>query len=251
MKTSKFNIYHFEKIESTNLHALQNIKTYSDKDIILADIQTAGRGRLERKWISTSSENLYFSIILKPEFEKISEIPLVNITQLMAVCTAQALSEYKISPHIKWPNDILISGAKICGILSEISFTGNNFDGFVIGTGINLNMSPSQDELVDKAATSLYNELGYKVDRNIFLNRILHIFFSVYSDFKRKGFHSIKDRYLAYFPYLGKPVRVINGIEDMEGIVKDIADDGSLIIEKSDGSEKNIILGDMTCSIQV
>ncbi len=237
-----YNLIQFDSINSTNLYGLENITSIQDKTIITANIQLNGRGRLERKWISSSEQNLYFSIVLKPE-GSVTQLPLANLTQYMSVILCRILVKYNIVPEIKWPNDVLINGKKICGILSEVSFTGNKFNGIVLGTGFNINFFP---ELAEKPATSLFAETGIKFEKSDFLIDILTDFFNDYTKFISNGFNFIKNEYLSYFPFSGKTITINNGNLITEGKVKDISSDGTLILKLSDGLEIKILAGDIT-----
>jgi BirA family transcriptional regulator, biotin operon repressor / biotin---[acetyl-CoA-carboxylase] ligase len=245
LKKTHFNVLHFNEVSSTNLYALEHISSISDKTIITSDIQLNGRGRLNRKWISSSSENLYLSIVLKPE-GTIQNLPLANITQYMCIILCRIFQNYSISPSIKWPNDILINNKKICGILSEVSFSGNSFNGIVTGIGINLNNNPGENEYIDKPVTSLYCETKSKIDKTNFLIDLLSSFFDTYQNFLTGGFKSIKNEYLTYFPFISRNITINNQNSVTEGKVKDISDDGTLILTKSEGTEINIIAGDIT-----
>ncbi|MBN1501399.1 MAG: biotin--[acetyl-CoA-carboxylase] ligase [Spirochaetes bacterium] len=244
LKKTDFSIIHFDEINSTNLYALEHMTSIPDKTVITADIQKNGRGRLDRKWVSSSSDNIYFSVVLKPE-GKIETLPLANVTQYMCIILCRIFLKYGINPSIKWPNDILINGKKISGILSETSFTGGVFNGIVIGAGININCTPAQNEELNKPVTSLYSEIKSKIDKTNFLIDLLGLFFDTYTDFMTYGFKHIKTEYLNYFPFTNRTITVNNQGSIIEGKVKDISDDGTLVLLKSNGTEINIIAGDI------
>ena len=245
MQTQKaFNLIYFPEITSTNTHALRNIADFLDRDVLMAEIQTEGRGRFDRKWISDQPENIYISFVLKPpvilsdqhddnrnEHQKQPCLfPLNNIPQYLSVKLCEILETYGISPVIKWPNDVLINGKKIAGILAQTSIRGNTFKGLVLGIGVNLNFEKADMEKIDRPATSLNLVLGEKIDRDAFLKKFLNGFFENYDNFLNNGFDFIKHDYVKRAYFLGNTVTVNTYNSEVRGIAKKIADDGSLVI---------------------
>ena len=157
----------FETVDSTNLIVkdLGHSRGAEEGRSAVAEEQTAGRGRRGRSWISPPGENLYFSILLRPQVEASR---MAMITLLMAIAVTQSVRELHLDAKIKWPNDVVVNGKKICGILTEMyqSAAGSFF--LVIGTGINVNQKEFPEE-VKKTAGSLALELGADVDRKYFL----------------------------------------------------------------------------------
>ena len=137
MLGDKMNIIKLEEVNSTNLYAKENLDSLEDKTVIIAKTQTCGRGRFDRKWIDLGEGNLFMTIVLKPSnsFDEVYS----NLTQYLSVTLALVLEEYGLSPKIKWPNDVMVNGGKISGILSETVMQGNKFKGLVLGIGVNLN----------------------------------------------------------------------------------------------------------------
>ena len=159
----------FETVDSTNLIVKDWARQGAEEGrCAVAEAQTAGRGRRGRSWISPPGENLYFSILLRPQAEA-SHVAM--ITLLMAIAVTQSVRELHLDAKIKWPNDVVVNGKKICGILTEMyqSAAGSFF--LVIGTGINVNQKEFPEE-VKKTAGSLALELGADVDREVLLVRI-------------------------------------------------------------------------------
>ena len=143
-----------EEIDSTNNYAKVNIDNFADRTIIHAKRQTSGRGRLTRSWVDLGEGNLFMSIVLKPS-DTFNEI-YPNITQYLSVALCKVLESYGLTPQIKWPNDVLINGKKIAGILSESVMQGGKFKGLVVGIGVNLNAKQAVVDLVpDKLVTAL------------------------------------------------------------------------------------------------
>ena len=233
------NIIYLEKIDSTNSYAKLNIEKFEDRTVISASSQTSGRGRFKRKWIDLGEGNLFVSLILKPSC---TFLPLyANLTQFTAVVLCRVLEEYGVEPEIKWPNDILISGKKIAGILSEVVMSGNNLKGLVIGAGVNLNADKSKlVMIIDKAVTSLNIELEREYeDKNLFLEKFLHEFFKSYDKFLENGFTGIKDEYVKRCNFLGRHICVNLLNEHVEGIALSLNDSGELILRQHG---KDIIL---------
>ena len=111
----------FDTIDSTNTYALEHFEELEDFCAIVANIQTQGRGRFERKWISSDNENIYLSFVLKPQNTRF----VTNLTQYLSVAVSKVLMTYGVNPKIKWPNDVLINNKKICGILCESKLKQN------------------------------------------------------------------------------------------------------------------------------
>lgn len=187
------NIIRFDTLDSTNKYAKNNIEKYEDKTIISSAIQTNGYGRFERSWVDLGTENIYMSFILKPS-DKICE-PYANLTQYLSLCLCFQLEELGLKPQIKWPNDVLINGKKVCGILAESVIKGGVLKGIVLGIGVNLNTSDKNLREIDRPATSLNIELMRNIDKNEFMSKLIERFFQDYDNFLQNGFKSIKKDY--------------------------------------------------------
>lgn len=242
MQTQKtFNLIYFPEITSTNTHALRNLSDFSDGDILMAEIQTEGRGRFARKWISGKPENIYISFVLKPDIKIGEDSSLNNISQYLSIKLCETLETYEINPVIKWPNDVLINNKKIAGILAQTSIRGNDFQGLVLGIGVNLNFEKTDMKKIDRPATSLNLVLGKKIDRDEFLKSLLGRFFENYDEFLNTGFDFIKNDYIKRAYFLGNTVTVNTYKSQIKGIAQKIADDGSLIIIPEYSSTETII----------
>ena len=242
MQTQKtYNLIYFKEITSTNTLAMKNISDFSDRDILMAEIQTEGRGRFDRKWISDKPENIYISFVLKPAVNLKENSSLNNISQYLSVKLCETLETYGVSPVIKWPNDVLINNKKIAGILAQTSIRGNNFQGLVLGIGVNLNFDIEDMEKIDRPATSLNLILGEKIARDEFLKNLLERFFENYDEFLNTGFDFIKNNYVKKAYFLGNTITVNTYKSQIKGIAKKIADDGSLIIIPDNSDEKMVI----------
>ena len=191
------NIISLGEVNSTNLYAKQNLDSLEDKTVISASVQTSGRGRFNRAWIDLGQGNLFMTIVLKPS-DTFKDV-YANLTQYLSVILCKVLKEYGLVPSIKWPNDVLIGGKKISGILSETVMQGHSFKGLVLGIGVNLNAKSEDLSLVkDKEITALNIELGQDyADKNLFMEKLLNKFFAHYDEFLNNGFAYIKDDYIS------------------------------------------------------
>lgn len=166
-------IMHLAQIDSTNSYALRELANLPDQQIITAECQTLGRGRLDRKWVSDNTHNLYLSIVLKPENKSI----FPWLSQLTAVALAKTINSYLplAQAKIKFPNDILVDNKKIAGILVETKKIGA-----VVGIGVNLGMTATECAQLDQPVTSLNLLLNQTVAKNEFLKKLLADFFEQY-----------------------------------------------------------------------
>lgn len=240
------NLISFEKLPSTNSYALRNMDCLNDRGTIFAKIQTEGRGRLNRSWVSNNPNNLYFSIVLKPTNKLDNNLPLENLTQYMSVVLAKFIEEHGIEAQIKWPNDVLIKNKKIAGILAESSIKGNTLKGIVLGVGINLNSTKEELAQIDKPATSLNLELNKEINPQEFLEALLDKFFANYENFLNEGFEMIKSDYISRCSFIDKEVTISDFDGIYNAIAKDINSDGSLNIQK-DNKRQDIRIGDILC----
>jgi BirA family transcriptional regulator, biotin operon repressor / biotin---[acetyl-CoA-carboxylase] ligase len=249
MNLQKYSYEHFPEISSTNQYSIDKIGELPNKHIVIADRQLAGRGRLDRTWVSDDAENLYMSIILKPDESIDFRSVLPNITQYTSVVLSEIFNEYlgevELEAKIKWPNDVLVDGLKVAGILAESVIQGTQLQGYVLGIGINLNMTKAQLATIDKPAGSLNVFLDQKIDREKFLKRFLDLFFENYEKFLRKGFDFIKKTYTIRNDFLGKHISVKTYNSVIDGQVISICADGSLTLRVKNGEEVNINMGEL------
>lgn len=237
------NTIYLEEVDSTNLYAKLNLENLADKTIIHADKQSAGRGRLQRSWVDLGEGNLFLSFVLKPsnEFQEIYS----NLTQYLSVVLCEILEEYGLKPQIKWPNDVLINGKKIAGILSETVMQGNNFKGLVLGIGVNLNASKEAlTEISDKEATALNLEAGKYIDKNDFFEKLTDKFFNNYERFLNEGFEFIKSNYISRACFLETEVSVQIFNEKKCGLAKEINNKGELVLLENN-KEFVLTIGDI------
>lgn len=235
----------FDTINSTNTWSLENIDELKDRTLVVANHQSAGKGRFERKWVSDNKDNLYLSIVLKPE--KLTHC--ANLTQYLSVVLTRVLRKYEIVSSIKWPNDVQAEGKKIAGILCESSIKGKVTKGLVLGIGVNLNMSEYELKMIDIPATSLNKLTDEPVNRDTFLSYLTEEFFDEYDEFLEKGFSIIRDEYIKKIRFLGQKITVTNFDKKEEYTAQDIAQDGSLIVLDAQNNEKIILAGDVSFNL--
>lgn len=237
-------VIQLEEVDSTNSYGKKRIDEFEDKTAIITKKQTSGRGRLNRSWVDLGEENLFLSIILKPS-ETFNEI-YPNLTQYLSVTLCKVIESYGIKTQIKWPNDVLIDGKKIAGILSETVMQGQKLKGIVLGVGVNLNSNQEKiDAIPNKIATSLNIETQKAINLKEFLNKLLTEFFEHYDEFLQSGFLQIKDDYIKRNCFLGKElkVQVFNHMES--GLAKAVNDLGELVLEDNNKREIVLTIGDI------
>lgn len=232
-----------KEIDSTNNYAKKNLENFSDRTVVRALRQTSGKGRLKRKWVDLGENNLFISIILKPG-EAFKDV-YSNLTQYFSVLLCVLLEKYGLNPQIKWPNDVLIDGKKIAGILCETVMQGECFKGLVLGAGINLNAELSDIfKITDKKATALNLELSKDINADEFLNDLLLMFFKNYDEFLEKGFEYIKSDYINRACFLDKEVCVQVLNETKHGVAKFVNNAGELVLDDN-GKEFSLTIGDI------
>lgn len=239
------NLITLDEVNSTNLYAKQNLANLEDRTIIIANNQTSGRGRFDRAWVNLGEDNLFLSFVLKPS-DTFKDV-YANLTQYLSIILLNILEEYGLSPSIKWPNDVLIDGKKIAGILSETVMQGDRFSGLVLGIGVNLNAEKSDLSLVkDKKITALNIELEREhIDKKLFYEKLISEFFKNYDNFLEHGFILIKDKYISKCNFLGKEISVQVFNEKKSGIAKYINDSGELVLQNHRKEEFILTMGDI------
>jgi BirA family biotin operon repressor/biotin-[acetyl-CoA-carboxylase] ligase len=217
--------------------------------VAIAESQTAGRGRLDRVWVSPKG-GLYFSVIFTPELTPTQATKLVFVAGLAVV---EALHElYGLRVETKWPNDLLVNGRKICGILAEMSTTGDSVNFVVVGVGINANFdgkSVLPKELWEDT-TSLESELGKKVQLDTLFRAVVERLECIYESFLKKGFVPVLRKWKKHAGFLGCKVKVMSDAEEWVGLTLDVEDDGALTIKLEDGSVKRVLAGDVSLRLK-
>lgn len=242
----QYKILEFDELDSTNMFALCNVENANDRTIITANRQTKGRGRLSRKWLGDNSGNVYMSLILKPK--DFNSYPAINITQYMSVVVSRVLKKYyNVNSSIKWPNDLLVDGAKIAGILAETSVKNGKVSAIVLGLGLNVNMPIETVNLIDKKATSLRVLLNKEFSVSECIKHIADEFFKDYDEFIKQGFSYIRDEYLEKSCFLKKKIKIDNSLVNGEYFISSVDENGMLVAVDENKVEQTIISGDLIC----
>ena len=207
--------------------------------VVLADRQTAGRGRMERVWLSPGG-NIALSLILYPPLSYLPYlIMLASLAVVHSIKTATGLKS-----QIKWPNDVLINGRKVCGILIESDVQGVSVSYSIIGIGLNINLNPADFPEIDPIATSLSHELGNDVSRLKVLRILLMELEVLY--LKLTDAESVFFQWRDSLETLGREIEVKSGSTIYRGLAESVAPDGSLLLRGADGSLSRIVAGDVT-----
>ncbi|MDR3579309.1 MAG: biotin--[acetyl-CoA-carboxylase] ligase [Oryzomonas sp.] len=213
--------------------------------VVTADEQNKGKGRLGRTWSSPPGANLYCSVILRP---KIKPLEAPQLTFLSAVAVARAIEQVTgLKPEIKWPNDVLIGGKKVAGLLNEMSAETDGINFVILGIGVNLNMTADQfPGDLRHPATSLYIETGVKVGRARFTALLLNELDRLYADFLDHGFALVRREWQERCNADGREVVISNhGCADIRGQFAGIDSDGALLVQGPDGAIERILSGDV------
>ena len=235
---------HFAReTDSTNLWIKRLAKEgASEGTLALAEFQSAGRGRLGRSWEVPEGTSVMMSILLRPKFEP-QYAP--TLTLVMGMAVAKAVKNLGFDVSIKWPNDVVVSHKKICGILTEMGVRDGKIDYAVIGVGINVNIKEFPEEMADKA-TSLYLESGREFDRSQIPGLVMEAFEEYYEKFAATcDLSGLKEEYESILANYNQPVRVL-AKEPYEGVARGITDGGELLVEKTDGTIIAVSAGEVS-----
>lgn len=236
-------IYTFDTIDSTNNCARALAGCFAEEGtVVIADHQSAGRGRLGRSWDSPASENLMFSVILRPTLspDATNLLPLVT-----AVAVASAIEESTgLKADCKWPNDLLLGGKKVAGILLEGSLKQNAVEFVVIGIGVNVNQVVFPTELAPRA-TSLRLAGGREVDRVRLFQSILRSIEHLHARLAPSHFKGVLPLWLARSRMINRQISVSQQGSVLSGVVRGLSDDGGLILNSS-GTQHTLFAGDVT-----
>jgi BirA family biotin operon repressor/biotin-[acetyl-CoA-carboxylase] ligase len=242
-KTIGVRIHSYESVGSTNDIAY-DLATHGAREgtVVIANEQTKGKGRLGRKWVSPSEGGIYISCILRPDILP-SGIP--EITLVAAVGTVRALREVTgLDVLIKWPNDMLISGKKAGGILTELKAEMDKIDFVILGIGINVN---TPVKALPQGGTSLKEECKKDISRIDVVKALLQALEGEYARFKKDGFSSVRREFKEYSCTLGKYVSITtSGKRKFHGQALDIDDHGALVIRLDNGLQETFVSGDVT-----
>lgn len=237
---------HFEEVLSSTQKIAHTLAGDGAKEgtIVVADQQTSGRGRLARAWYSPKQTGIWMSMILRPKIP-INKTP--QLTLLTAVALIQAIEEVTgLTPEIKWPNDILINGKKIVGILTELQAEADRVHSVIIGVGMNVNHTLDQfPEELQAIATSIAAETGKQADRAQVIQAIMMNFEKLYTSYLVHGFKPVKLLWESYAISLNKNLiaRTLQGT--IRGRAIGIDDEGVLLLETNEGNIEKIYSADI------
>lgn len=239
-------IYYYKEIDSTNTRAVR-LAQYGlqHSSLFLAEFQTKGRGRFKRNWLAKAGESLLFSLALFPSFPKEK---WSGITLLASVAVVEALGKFGIKGAVKWPNDVLVGGKKISGILIETAQPGdkNKKGSAIVGVGINVNQESFEtDAAFATPPTSMRIETGKEIERIKVLCEFLTSFSRLYYSLEAGDYRDILKRYKGFSSTIGKSVALNSSHELIHGTASDIDEDGSLIIRLDSGAMRRITAGDV------
>jgi len=237
-------IFHFFRTDSTNRVALElGHAGEPEGAVVLAEEQTAGRGRGGRAWHSERATGIYVTLLLRPKLAPVQAPLLTMMAGLSAHSAVQALTGLEVD--LKWPNDLLVRGRKLGGILTEMHAEPGQIRFVIVGIGLNVNQEKFPGELAN-LATSLRAETGKPQSRMELLVRLLHEFESDYNRFLREGVAAVVARFESVSSYArGKRVRVTNGTESYVGTTAGLGPEGLLQVERDGGQLMTVIAGDV------
>ncbi len=246
LQTSEFGnkIHYFSELDSTNSLAYElALAGASEGEVVVAEAQNRGRGRLERVWISPPGVNIYASLILRP---RVAMEQVAQISLLAALALARSCSRiWPVSPGLKWPNDVFLGDKKVAGILSEARTEGGEVRFVVSGIGINVNLDPGDlPEEVRARATSVAEFLGYPVARLQLGRAFLEDFEEIYHDFLRWGLSPFLEEWDRQSILKGRRVRV-SGAQEWEGEVTGLDPSGALRLNDREGKTRVVLAGDI------
>ncbi len=236
-----------ERTGSTNELAaslsLQN--DHASGTVIIADMQEKGKGRLGRRWISPPGVNIYMSVILRPEMAP-RDATLLTLLSAVA-CTAAIRAVTGVDAGIKWPNDLIASGKKLGGILTEVKTDPDRIDVAVVGIGINVNVDPADfPEEIKGTATSIRGETGRRFSRSGIIIRILKEIEYWFRVLKSEGRVPLLQEWRRLSFMIGREVTVSTARGVVSGTAEDIDDEGMLVLRLPSGEKARIISGDVT-----
>jgi BirA family biotin operon repressor/biotin-[acetyl-CoA-carboxylase] ligase len=237
-------IFHFFKTDSTNRVALElGHAGEPEGTVVLAEEQTAGRGRAGRKWHSERAAGIYVTLLLRPKLAPVQAPLLTMMAGLSAHAAVQAVTGLGVD--LKWPNDLLIHGKKVGGILTEMHAEPGQIRFVIVGIGLNVNQEKFPGELAN-TATSLRVETDKPQSRMELLVRLLREFEGDYNRFVHEGVASVVARFESISSYAkGKRVRVTNGTETYAGTTAGLGPEGLLQVQRDDGRMMTVIAGDV------
>ena len=230
-------VCYFDEIDSTNTEAKRIAEGMAGAQghgtVVVAEEQNAGRGRRGRDWDSPRGDGIFFTILLKPDMDP-SNAPMLTLVKALA--TAKGITKYTgLESAIKWPNDVVVHGKKVCGILTELSLERDYIQHVVTGVGINVNMDVMPQEIAE-TATSLFLESGKRVARAALLQAVLREFECNYDRYAADlSMESMMEEYNAHLVNRDRQVRILDPKGEWEGTARGINAAGELLVENGEG----------------
>ncbi len=235
------HVLYYPSVSSTmDVARVEAQKNAVEGTVVFADEQTAGRGRIKRAWFTPKGSSIALSVILYPDARRLPY--LIMVASLAVAKSIKAITG--LNPQIKWPNDVLLNGKKVSGILIENGICGNKISYAVIGIGININLDCSGIPEISHLATSLSDETGKPVSRLAVIRNMLAEMEKLYTSLSSKNtvFEEWRDNLVT----LGKRVKATAIDAVYEGVAESVARDGSLIIRTRGGQTVRVVAGDVT-----
>lgn len=235
----------FEETDSTNLRASElGEGGCAEGTVVIADRQSAGKGRLGRLWSSPAGVNLYTSVVLRP---KILPYRAPQLTFISAVAVAWAIEEVAgVAARVKWPNDVLVGGRKVAGLLNEMSAETEGIHFVILGIGVNLNMRLDQFPAdLRYPATSLAIETGRDVSRTAFARALYRHLDTLYALYLEQGVEPVIEAWQELCDLVGQAVEVDFQSRVVRGVVTGLDEDGALLLQLSDGQCEKVLAGDV------
>lgn len=239
-------IHHFGSVDSTQILAHGFVRDgAADGTVVIAEEQTAGRGRMLRPWESTAGKGVWMTVILKPDIPP-HQAPQFTLVAAVSIVNAMKALYPELEPEIKWPNDILLNGRKCTGILTEMVAEADRIQALLIGIGINVNQKIEDfPQELHTIATSISAELGREVDRAEFVAKVLYYLESYGDQYVKNGFSPIKALWEKASATIGRHVRATTLREVIEGVAVGITEAGVLEIKTASGEVKGVYSADI------
>jgi BirA family biotin operon repressor/biotin-[acetyl-CoA-carboxylase] ligase len=237
-------LHYYESLDSTMDEARRLAERGSPEGtVVIAERQTRGRGRFDRRWRSPGGQGLLFSVVLRPDSD---QLPFVNMAGTLAVSGAIA-DVTGLATSIKWPNDVRIRGRKVSGILIESVVESGEPGHAVLGVGINVNLATSRMPEIAATATSLYEETGRRTSRTAVMEAVLERLDGLYRSVKAG--ESLTAPWAERLETLGRWITVRWGERVIEGRAFDVDDAGNLWVSRADGSPVRVVAGEVTSQV--
>ena len=234
-----------QEVDSTSNYA-KELAGYgaSEGTVVIAETQKRGRGRRGREWVSPAG-GLWFSVVLKPMFSAGEAVRLVFVASVAVAETLERLYDLKV--ETRWPNDVMVNGRKICGVLTEISTTGEKVNFAIVGIGINANFGVRVlPESLRELATSLRKEVGHNVRLEELFTALLECLEKKYDLLVSGGFSGLLDEWKRCAVFLGREVEVACGDARFNGLALDVDHEGALVLKLNDGGTRRFFVGDVS-----